>query len=177
MKLIVRWLVPGRAIKVLKDSQGWKTPFFKKIQPSWFLHSFFGRFIEKQQVFVLLKKTTQKPHSELFYYVMQYHHLQNHTIINCYSYYGILIWVERNAPNFVFAKCCWSVHSKVTKLSKNVHCKQRKPLPHKLCSFTWSLCTSSDSSASIVYFFQYIAWFGMVQHPKQLGCKEGRKID
>ena len=29
-------------------------------------------------------------------------------------------------PIFVFAKCCWSVHSEVGKLSKNAHSKQRK---------------------------------------------------
>jgi len=37
--------------------------------------------------------------------------------------------VESNAPNFVFAKCCWSVHSIVAKLSKNAHSKQRKVTP------------------------------------------------
>jgi len=26
-------------------------------------------------------------------------------------------------------------------------------------------------------FFQYTSWFGMVQHQKQLGRREGRKID
>jgi len=27
---------------------------------------------------------------------------------------------------FVFAKCCWSIHSKVVSLRKNAHRKQRK---------------------------------------------------
>jgi len=26
-------------------------------------------------------------------------------------------------PNFVFAKCCWSVHSKVVRLGKHAHSK------------------------------------------------------
>jgi len=54
-------------------------------------------------------------------------------------------------PIFVFAKC-WSIHSKVVRLSKNAHSKQKKPIPHKLCSFTSSLCTCPASSASRVYF-------------------------
>jgi len=29
-------------------------------------------------------------------------------------------------PIFVFAKCCWSIHSKVVRLGKNAHSKQRK---------------------------------------------------
>ena len=32
-------------------------------------------------------------------------------------------------PVFVFAKCCWSIHSEVVKLSKNAHSKQRKATP------------------------------------------------
>jgi len=28
-------------------------------------------------------------------------------------------------PIFVFAKCCWSIHSKVVKLGKNAHSKQK----------------------------------------------------
>jgi len=29
-------------------------------------------------------------------------------------------------PIFVFTKCCWSIHSKVVRLSKLAHSKQRK---------------------------------------------------
>jgi len=49
-----------------------------------------------------------------------------------------------------------------------------KPIPHKLCSFMSSLCACLASSASIVYFVNI--WFGVVQHQKQFGFKEGRKI-
>jgi len=30
---------------------------------------------------------------------------------------------------FVFAKCCWSIHSIVVRLGKHVHSKQRKTTP------------------------------------------------
>ena len=39
---------------------------------------------------------------------------------------------------------------------------REKPLPHKLCSFTSSLCTCPASSASTVYsvFFRHMVWYG-----------------
>jgi len=43
-----------------------------------------------KQVF-FLKKTHKNPILDCFYCIMQYHNLQNYTIITCYSYYGILI--------------------------------------------------------------------------------------
>jgi len=50
-----------------------------------------------------------------------------------------------------------------------------KPLPHKICSFTSSFMDMVCLfSIYIVYFFNI--WFGMVQHQKQLGCREGRKL-
>ena len=67
-------------------------------------------------------------------------------------------------PIFVFAKCCWSIHSKVVRFGKHAHHRE-KPLPHKLCSFTSSLCACPASSASIMYIFNI--WFGMIQHQKQ----------
>jgi len=64
-------------------------------------------------------------------------------------------------PIFVFAKCCWSIHSKVVRFGKHAHSKQKKaPL--------------TQTSASILYFFNIR--FGMVQHQKQFGCREGRKF-
>ena len=56
-------------------------------------------------------------------------------------------------PVFVFAKCCWSIHSKMVKLGKNAYSKQRKTTPTKLCSVTSSLCTCTASSASILCIF------------------------
>jgi len=38
-------------------------------------------------------------------------------------------------PIFVFAKCCWSIHSKVVKLGNNVHSKQRKATPTQTPQF------------------------------------------
>jgi len=50
-------------------------------------------------------------------------------------------------PIFVFANI-WSIHSKVVRLGKNAHSKQRKPFPHKLRSFMSSLSACPVSSAS-----------------------------
>jgi len=53
-------------------------------------------------------------------------------------------------PMFVFANF-WSIHSKVVRLGKNAHSKQRKAIStqHKLCSFMSSLSACPASSASI----------------------------
>jgi len=42
-------------------------------------------------------------------------------------------------PIFAFAQCCWSIYSKVIRLGKHAHSREES-LPHKLCSFTSSLC-------------------------------------
>jgi len=38
-------------------------------------------------------------------------------------------------PIFVFAKCCWSIHSKVVRLGKHTHSKQRKATPTQTLPF------------------------------------------
>jgi len=38
-------------------------------------------------------------------------------------------------PIFVFAKCCWSVHSKVVRLGKHAHGKQKTNIPTKNLQF------------------------------------------
>jgi len=38
-------------------------------------------------------------------------------------------------PIFVFAKCCWSTHSKVVRLDKNAHNKQRNATPTQTLQF------------------------------------------
>jgi len=56
---------------------------------------------------------------------MQYHHFQNYTKITCYAYYDIHKGKEMYLI-FVFAKCCWSDHSKVVRFGKHVHSTQCK---------------------------------------------------
>jgi len=51
---------------------------------------------------------------------------------------------------------------------------REKPLPHKLCDFTSSLCACCPSSASIECIFSI--WFGMFQNQKKFRCREGRKL-
>ena len=38
-------------------------------------------------------------------------------------------------PIFVFAKCSWSIHSKVVRLGKHAHNKQRKATPTQTLEF------------------------------------------
>jgi len=38
-------------------------------------------------------------------------------------------------PIFVFAKCCWSVHSEVVMFGKHAHNKQRKTIPTQTLHF------------------------------------------
>jgi len=47
-------------------------------------------------------------------------------------------------PVFVFAKYCWSVHSKMVKLGQHAHSRE-KPLPHNLCNFMSNLCAHPAS--------------------------------
>ena len=63
-------------------------------------------------------------------------------------------------PIFVFAKCCWSIHSKVVRLGKNAHSKQRKVTPHKLCSFTSSYLHALIVQYLYNVFVQCMVWHG-----------------
>ena len=38
-------------------------------------------------------------------------------------------------PIFVFAKCCWSIHSTVVRLGKKAHTKQRNATPTQTLQF------------------------------------------
>ena len=108
---------------------------------------------------------------------MQYRHLQNHTIITCHTYSIMAFKFEGKEMNpiFVFAKC-WLMHSLVAMLSKNANSKERKATPTQTLQFHVKfMYMPCWFSIYIVYFFNI--WFGMVQHQKQLGCREGRKID
>ena len=70
-------------------------------------------------------------------------------------------------PICVFAKCCWSIHSKVVRLCKNAHSKQRKATPTQTLQFDVKfMCMPCLFSDYVVYFFN--TWFGMVQHQKQV---------
>jgi len=84
--------------------------------------------------------------------------------------------VKKCIPLFVFAKCSWSSHSKVALLGKHEHSKQTKANPTQPLQFHVNFIHMPCwFSIYTVYFFK--VWFGMVQHQKQLGCREGRKID
>jgi len=62
---------------------------------------------------------------------------------------------------FAFAKCCWSTDSRVVRLGMHAHRKQRKPLPHKLRSYTSSFCRCPAGFSTYIVQFSNI-WFGTV---------------
>ena len=132
--------------KVFKESQGWENTVLWKT----FSSSVFSiRFFEKKQVFVLFSKKHKNPILNCFYCIMQHHHFQNHTIINCYSYYGILIWGVINIAHLCFRSILGQFTLKWQSLARMRTANREKPPPHKLCRFTSSLCTCPASSASI----------------------------
>ena len=76
-------------------------------------------------------------------------------------------------PIVVFAKCCWSIHSKVVRLGKHVHSK-KKSNSHTNSAISLQFYVAYMPcyfNIYIVYFFNI--WFGMVQHQKLFG---GRQI-
>jgi len=72
-----------------------------------------------------------------------------------------------------FAKYCWSVHSKVERLGKHTYSKQ-KSHSHITSAVSRQVYVHALQVQHRVYFFNI--WFGTVQHQKQFGCREGRKI-
>jgi len=105
VKLIVTWLVPGRAIKGKSQKRierqvGLKKNGFKKKQFNvlCFSNPFFRVFL-----LFLEKLPAQKHYSHCFYCIMPYHHFQNY-IITFYTCYGIQIWGQRNVPHLCFRK-------------------------------------------------------------------------
>jgi len=79
-------------------------------------------------------------------------------------------------PIFVFAKCCWSIHSKVVKLGKNAHSKQKNH------SHTSSVVSRQIYVHALLVqhlysvFFRYMVWY-CPTFETAWGCREGRKID
>ena len=46
---------------------------------------------------------------------------------------------------FVFAMCCWSIDSRVVRLGKHAHSKQRKTTPTQTLQFHVKLCACPAS--------------------------------
>ena len=139
-------------------------------------------FWKKTFSFIFLKVTrfcsfvtkTGIPHSELFYCIMQYPYFQNNIKL-VMPIMAFKIEGKEIHPIFVFAKCCWSVHSAVVRLGKHAHSKQRKTIPTQTVQFHFKfMCMPGQFSIYIVHFFNI--WFGMVQNQRKLRCREGRKI-
>jgi len=53
----------------------------------------------------------------------------------------------------LFSQCSWPVHSKVVRLSKHAHSKQRKATPTQSLQFHVKLCACPANSASIECIF------------------------
>jgi len=117
--------------------QGWEKPvFFKKNKSlGFFKKRIFWVFKKKQDFFLFLRKT-EKPYSQLFYCIMQYHYFQNYTIIIVIPIMAFKIEGKEKYPICVFAKHCWSVHS----FGKHAHSKQRKTTPTNSAVSSLTLC-------------------------------------
>jgi len=64
-------------------------------------------------------------------------------------------------PIFVFAKCCWLLHSKVVRLGNNAHSKQRKATPKQTLQFHVKfMYMPCWFTIYIVCFFNIWFWFG-----------------
>jgi len=61
---------------------------------------------------------------------------------------------------FVFAKCCGSIHSKVLRLGKNAHNKQRKATPTQTLQFHVNFMYMPASSSSIwcIFSIYVLVW-------------------
>ena len=81
---------------------GWENPiFFKKTTHlGFFWKNVFLGFLKSKILFFCRKQ--KNPIPNCCYSVMQYHYLQNYTILTCYTYYGIQNWRQRNVPHLWF---------------------------------------------------------------------------
>ena len=65
-------------------------------------------------------------------------------------------------PIFVFAKCCWSIHSKVVRFGKHAHSKQRKATPTQTLQFhvkfTQPTCPASSASIQCIFSTYGLVW-------------------
>ena len=149
----------GKITKSIERQSGLrKTRCFEKNNPHVFLNRIFCFFLKDtgfcsyplSELFLLHHAIyTKSPFLNCFYCTMQYRHIQNCTIITCYTYYGIQIWGRRNVPHLCFRKVllvnllqtgkAWQEHAQQTEKSHS----------DTNCSFTSSLCTCSASSTSI----------------------------
>jgi len=63
-------------------------------------------------------------------------------------------------PIFVFANCCWSIHSKVVRLGKNAHNKQRKATPTETAVSRQVYVHALIVQHLYSVFFQSMVWYG-----------------
>jgi len=78
---------------------------------------------------------------------------------------------------FVFAKCCWSIHSKVIRLGKNAHSKQREATPTQTLQFHVKFMYVHALLVQHLYgaFLQHLIRYGPTSETAL--CREGRKFD
>ena len=95
---------------------------------------------------MFLKKN--KPHSELF---LLHHAIPSFAELHSIPIMAFKFQSKEMYPSFVFAKCCWSIHSKG--LARTRTANREKPLPYKLRSFKSSSYTYPASSTSIWCIF------------------------
>ena len=107
---------------------------------------------------------------------MQYNHFLNCKSLTCYTCYDIYICGQGNVLNLCFCKVLLLIFSiKVVSVSKDAHRRQTKWIITQLRQYVvkfmfmsrwWSICMESFLNL----------WLGMVQHQKQVGCRESRQV-
>jgi len=134
-----------------------KNPFLKKNNPP----GFFKSVCLMKQVFVFSLKKHENPIMNCFHCIMQYRHLQNYTIITCYSYYGILIWGSRNVPNLWFCKVLLVNLLQSDKAGQECAQQTEKSYSHTKSAVSRQIYVHALLVQHLFsVFFQYIVWHG-----------------
>ena len=127
----------GKITKRLKDNRGWEKPIFQKKTTHLFFIFLIRIFIFlwKERVFVLFVKKHKTPlwivfiascNITIFKITQQLLDIP----ILAFKFEGKDMY-----PIFVFAKCCWSIHSTVVRLGRNADSKQRNATPTQTLQF------------------------------------------
>jgi len=109
----------------------------------------------------LLFKNTQKPHSVLLtlhHATSPFSELHNNNLLHLL--WNLKLRVKRCTPSLFSQSVVGKFSPKWYGLTSMRTASREKPLTHKLCSFTSSLCTCSARSASIERIFSayHLVW-------------------
>jgi len=163
---------------VYQDQGCEKSVFFQKNQPTCFFWVFYIKnvfwvFLKRKNILFFFQGKQKNPIQNCFYFIIQYHHFQNYTMITCYT----LLWHSKlrvkKSTHLCFRKVL--LVSSLQRLGKHAPSKQRKNIPTQTLQFHVKfMCMPCLFSICRVYF--YNMRFRMVQTQEKFRCREGRKI-